>query len=395
MEVTPIKRTISAMSGDGVVAHNRRTYTAENVDPTRTHLNIEYCYTPIEQAYHELFDEALAEFNAKQKRKDRCIENYYEKIRDGKQEKTFYEVIFQVGNREDMSAEGENAELAKTILDKFYRSFLERNSQLHVYSAHLHMDEATPHLHIDFIPFTTGSKRGLSTRVSLKQALADQGITGEGRSLTERDLWVQKEKEALAEIMLEHGIEWEQKGEQREHLSVLEYKREKRQEELAELTQQTEQKAQEYSALEKKVEKIQKQNVAIEAVEKIEAKPMVLSSKVTLERSEYESLSTAAKKYVAQEKKEHKLQKALDAAHKLIAELKNTVADLTRKLAAATKELAEYKSVRNKLNAANVEQENERLRNRLRTYEDVISRNNLWSYFSRYRGKTPTKDEAR
>ena len=383
------------MSGDGVVAHNRRTYTAENVDPTRTHLNIEYCYTPIEQAYHELFDEALAEFNAKQKRKDRCIENYYEKIRDGKQEKTFYEVIFQVGNREDMSAEGENAELAKTILDKFYRSFLERNPQLHVYSAHLHMDEATPHLHIDFIPFTTGSKRGLSTRVSLKQALADQGITGEGRSLTERDLWVQKEKEALAEIMLEHGIEWEQKGEQREHLSVLEYKREKRQEELAELTQQTEQKAQEYSALEKKVEKIQKQNVAIEAVEKIEAKPMVLSSKVTLERSEYESLSTAAKKYVAQEKKEHKLQKALDAAHKLIAELKNTVADLTRKLAATTKELAEYKSVRNKLNAANVEQENERLRNRLRTYEDVISRNNLWSYFSRHRGKTPTKDDAR
>ena len=383
------------MSGDGVVAHNRRTYTAENVDPTRTHLNIEYCYTPIEQAYHELFDEALAEFNAKQKRKDRCIENYYEKIRDGKQEKTFYEVIFQVGNKDDMGATGENAELAKTILDKFYRSFLERNPQLHVYSAHLHMDEATPHLHIDFIPFTTGSKRGLSTRVSLKQALADQGITGEGRSLTERDLWVQKEKEALAEIMLEHGIEWEQKGEQREHLSVLEYKREKRQEELAELTQQTEQKAQEYSALEKKVEKIQKQNVAIEAVEKIEAKPMVLSSKVTLERSEYESLSTAAKKYVAQEKKEHKLQKALDAAHKLIAELKNTVADLTRKLAAATKELAEYKSVRDKLNAANVEQENERLRNRLRTYEDVISRNNLWSYFSRHRGKTPTKDEAR
>lgn len=383
------------MSGDGVVAHNRRTYLAENVDPNRTHLNIEYCYTPIEEAYHQLFDAALAEFNAKQKRKDRCIENYYEKIRDGKQEKTFYEVIFQVGNKDDMGAAGENAELAKTILDKFYRSFLKRNPQLHVYSAHLHMDEATPHLHIDFIPFTTGSKRGLSTRVSLKQALADQGITGEGRSLTERDLWVQKEKEALAEIMLEHGIEWEQKGEQREHLSVLEYKREKRQEELAELTQQTEQKAQEYSALEKKVEKIQKQTVAIEAVEKIEAKPMVLSSKVTLERSEYESLSTAAKKYVAQEKKEHKLQKSLDAANKIIAELKNTIADLTRKLAAATKELAEYKSVRNKLNAANVEKENERLRNRLRTYEDVISRNNLWSYFSRHRGKTPTKDEAR
>lgn len=390
-----IKRTISAMSGDGVVAHNRRTYFAENVDPTRTHLNIEYRYTPIEQAYHELFDEALAEFNAKQKRKDRCIENYYEKIRDGKQEKTFYEVIFQIGNKDDMGAAGENAELAKTVLDKFYRSFLERNPHLHVFSAHLHMDEATPHLHIDFIPFTTGSKRGLSTRVSLKQALADQGITGEGRSLTERDLWVQKEKEALAELMLEHGIEWEQKGEHREHLSVLEYKREQRTQELAELKQQTEQKAQEFSALEKKVERVQKQNVAIEAVEKIEAKPMVLSSKVTLERSEYESLSTAAKKYVAQEKRESKLQKALDAANKMIVELKNTIADLTRKLSAATKELAEYKSVRGQLRTADLEQENDRLRSRLRTYEEVISRNNLWDFFRPNRNKNRNRDDAR
>lgn len=390
-----IKRTISAMSGDGVVAHNRRTYFAENVDQSRTHLNIEYCYTPIERAYHELFDEALAEFNAKQKRKDRCIENYYEKIRDGKQEKTFYEVIFQIGNKDDMGAAGENAELAKTILDKFYRSFLERNPHLHVFSAHLHMDEATPHLHIDFIPFTTGSKRGLSTRVSLKQALADQGITGEGRSLTERDLWVQKEKEALAELMLEHGIEWEQKGEHREHLSVLEYKREQRTQELAELTQQTEQKTQEFSALEKKVEKVQKQTVAIEAVEKIEAKPMVLSSKVTLDRSEYESLSTAAKKYVAQEKKESKLQKALDAANKMIAELKNTIADLTRKLSAATKELAEYKSVRGQLRTADLEQENDRLRSRLRTYEEVISRNNLWDFFRPHRNKNRNRDDAR
>lgn len=383
------------MSGDGVVAHNRRTYFAENVDPTRTHLNIEYCYTPIEQAYHELFDEALAEFNAKQKRKDRCIENYYEKIREGKQEKTFYEVIFQIGNKDDMGAAGENAALAKTVLDKFYRSFLERNPQLHVYSAHLHMDEATPHLHIDFIPFTTGSKRGLSTRVSLKQALADQGIIGEGRSLTERDLWVQKEKEALAELMLEHSIEWEQKDEHREHLSVLEYKREQRTQELAELTQQAAQKTQEVSALEKKVEKAQKQSVAIEAIEKIEAKPALLSSKVTLEAAEYEQLKTAAKKYIAQEKKESNLQKTLDAAHKLITELKSTIANLTKQLSAANNELSEYKSVRGRLRTADLEQENDRLRNRVRTYEEVISRNNLWDYFRSHRNKNRNMDDAR
>ena len=89
------------------------------------------------------------------------------------------------------------------------------------------------------------------------------------------------------------------------------------------------------------------------------------------------------------------MQKALDAAHKLIAELKNTIANLTKKLAAATKELSEYKSVRNKLNVANMEQENERLRNRLRTYEEVISRNNLWHFFSGSRGKNRNRDDAR
>ena len=381
MEVTAIRRTISAMSGDGVVAHNRRTYIAENVDQTRTHLNIEYCYTPIEDAYHQLFDEAQAEYNAKQKRKDRRIENYYEKICQGDQEKPFYEVIFQVGNKDDMSAIGENAELAKTILDKFYHSFLERNPHLHVYSAHLHMDEATPHLHIDFIPFTTGSKRGLSTRVSLKQALADQGITGEGRSLTERALWVQKEKEALAAIMLEHGIEWEQKGEHREHLSVLEFKREKRKEELAELEQS--------------IERVQQQQVSIKAVEQVEAKPLPLTSKVAVEREDFQTLVTAAQKYVVQEKQESKLKKLLKEAKKTIADLKAKIDSLVAELTAVKEELAQYKSVRGQLRTADLEQENDRLRKRIRTYEDVISRNNLWSYFNRHKEIVRIKKDTR
>ena len=309
------------------------------------------------------------------------IDNYYEKIRTGKQEKTFYEVVFQVGNREDMAAAGEYGDLAKEILNKFYRSFLERNPNLHVYSAHLHMDEATPHLHIDFIPFTTGSKRGLSTRVSLKQALADQGITGEGRSLTERDLWVQKEKEALAAIMLEHGIEWEQKGEHKEHLSVLEFKREKRKEELAELEQT--------------IERVQKQQVSVQAVEQIEAKPLPLTSKVAVEREDYQALVTAAQKYVVQEKQEGKLKKLLKDAKKTIADLKAKIESLVTELSAAKAELAQYKSVRGKLRTADLEQENDRLRSRLRTYEDVISRNNLWGYFSKHKEKTANRNEQR
>ena len=376
-----MKRTISAMSGDGVVAHNRRTYIAENVDQTRTHLNIEYCYTPIEQAYHELFDEAQAEYNAKQKRKDRRIENYYEKICNGDQEKPFYEVIFQVGNNDDMGAASENGALAKEILDKFYHSFLERNPQLHVYSAHLHMDEATPHLHIDFIPFTTGSKRGLSTRVSLKQALADQGIIGEGRSLTERDLWVQKEKESLAEIMLEHGIEWEQKGEHKEHLSVLEFKREKRKEELAELEQS--------------IERVQQKQVSIKAVEQIEMKPLPLTSKVAVDKEDFQNLVTAAQKFVVQEKQESKLKKLLKEAKKTISDLKAKVESLVAELDSVKGELAQYRSTRGQLRTTELEQDNNYLRRKIRTYEEVISRNNLWTYFSKSKSQNQARDGSR
>lgn len=376
-----MKRTISAMSGDGVVAHNRRTYIAENVDQTRTHLNIEYCYTPIEQAYHELFDEAQAEYNAKQKRKDRRIENYYEKICNGDQEKPFYEVIFQVGNKDDMGAASENSALAKKILDKFYHSFLERNPQLHVYSAHLHMDEATPHLHIDFIPFTTGSKRGLSTRVSLKQALADQGITGEGRSLTERDLWVQKEKGALAEIMLEHGIEWEQKGEHKEHLSVLEFKREKRKEELAELEQS--------------IERVQQKQVSIKAVEQIETKPLPLTSKVAVDKEDFQNLVTAAQKFVVQEKQESKLKKLLKEAKKTISDLMAKVDFLVAELDSVKGELAQYRSTRGQLRTTELEQDNDYLRRKIRTYEEVISRNNLWTCFSKSKAKNQARDDSR
>ncbi len=72
--------------------------------------------------------------------------------------------------------------------------FEKRNPNLRVFSAHLHMDEATPHLHIDFIPFTTNSKRGLETRVSLKKALEAQGFIGGSRSDTEWNQWVASEK---------------------------------------------------------------------------------------------------------------------------------------------------------------------------------------------------------
>ena len=233
-----MKRTISAMRGKGSLSHNRRDFIAENVDSSRTLLNIEYRNEDIRAVYHELFDDALAHYNEKQTRRDRVIDDYYEKIRTGKQEKLFEELIIQIGNKDDMNASSENGQLARQILDEYMQSFQQRNPTLRVFSAHLHMDEATPHLHIDFIPFTTGSKRGLETRVSLKKALEALGFAGGTKSHTELNQWIESEKQALASIMARHDIEWEQKGTHEEHLSVLDYKKQERSKEVAALETQ-------------------------------------------------------------------------------------------------------------------------------------------------------------
>lgn len=255
------------MVGKGSVTHNRRSFTAENVDSERTHLNIDYCNEPIKKVYHEMFDDALAKYNAKQKRKDRVIPNYYEKIRTGKQEKPFHEVIFQIGNKEDMSATGNHAELARTILDEYYQGFQKRNPYLRVFSAHLHMDEATPHLHIDFVPFTTGSKRGLETRVSLKKALLHQGFEGQGRDDNELNRWILSEKKVLAQIMERHGIEWEQKGTHEQHLTVLDFKKQERLKELQKLEKQIDDKKLEVEKLESTIGKIKDAKVSLSHIE--------------------------------------------------------------------------------------------------------------------------------
>ena len=134
-----------------------------------------------------------------------------------------------------------------------------------------------------------------------------------------------------------------------------------------------------------KLEKIQKQQIAVQKVEQIETHAIPFSSKVMLDRSEYENLAAAAKKFYVQERKESKLQKALDTAMKIISELK-------AKVTALTAELAEYKSVRGQLNSAELERQNELLRNKLHRYETVIERNGLWNLF---RPSTKTKDITR
>lgn len=244
-----MKRTISFMTGKGSVNHNSRKFHAKNIDSERSYLNVEYCNEDVKDVYHELFDEALVRYNEKQTRSDRKIDDYYDKICFGKQEKPFHEIILQIGDKDNMGATTENGQLAAKVLDEYMRDFQRRNPTLRVFSAYLHMDEATPHLHIDFVPYTTGSKRGLDTRVSLKQALSALGFKGGTRRETELNQWVQHEKKQLAEIMLERGIEWEQKGTHEKHLSVLDFKKKERAKEVAEL--------------EAKKESLEEHNVAI------------------------------------------------------------------------------------------------------------------------------------
>ena len=232
-----MKRTISFMTGKGSDNHNSRKFHAKNTDPERSCLNVEYCNENVKDVYHELFDEALAWYNEKQTRSDRRIDDYYEKIRSGKQEKPFHEIILQIGDKDNMGAKTENGQLAAKVLDKYMRDFQRRNPTLRVFSAYLHMDEATPHLHIDFVPYTTGSRRGINTRVSLKQALSALGFKGGTRRETELNQWVAYEKEQLAAVMLEHGIEWEKKGTHEKHLSVLDFEKKERAKEVAELEQ--------------------------------------------------------------------------------------------------------------------------------------------------------------
>ena len=345
--------------GKGSVAHNSRQFKAANVDPERTSLNRRYCNRNIKKVYEELFGEALEKYNAKQTRSDRKIKNYYEKIRTSKQEKTFTELVVQIGNHEDTNAQSEFGAKAAEILDEYMKGFQERNPHLRVFSAYLHMDESTPHLHIDFIPFTTGSKRGLETRVSLKSALAQQGITGGTKYETEWSVFTRREKEQLAEIMERHGIGWKQLDTHEEHLSVLDYKKKMR-------TQEVEALSTELEALQESKESVE-EDIA-DARERYDALTDALGTmKNTVERVETE----VSKYYVGQEWRTPEpkgLMSAKTYKEKLVdpfvKKLKDVIATFISKFLDLTRE---YQRVKDQLWRAR--NDNEKLANRNRALQ--------------------------
>ena len=93
-------KTISFVKGKGSISHNNRDFIAENVDRNRTAWNVEYIKQPIREAYDQLFGEAIAEYNAKQKRKDRQVTDYLKDIKNsGNGEKQFMRLLFKLERR--------------------------------------------------------------------------------------------------------------------------------------------------------------------------------------------------------------------------------------------------------------------------------------------------------
>ena len=259
--------TISGMTGRGSIRHNNRTFSAANIDRSRTAQNVTFCREDLKQVYHLVFDEALAAYNAKKKKTRDKIPDYYEHIRQGKQEKLFHEVIFQIGNKDDCGCGTLDGDRAAAVLKEFAESFQERNPHLRVFNAVLHMDEATPHIHIDFVPVATEQTRGLQTRVSMKQALKQQGFTSMGRNMTEWRAWMDREKQTLAELAQAHEFEIISLGGGRKHMDLPEYREAAQRLEAAQ--EQVTAAEQEIAALKEQKKGLQGTVRALEAAEKV------------------------------------------------------------------------------------------------------------------------------
>lgn len=224
---------VSMPQGKGSQLHNRREYEKigkpipDNIDVSKSSENIILVDKDIKQAYREIFGEALEQYNAKQKRADRKIEDYCDHIKKSKNgEKLFYEDVVQWGSKDDFQ-EPEMRERAKKALVQYVKSFEERNPNLRLIGAYIHMDEASPHLHLDYVPVAHGYSRGLSTRNSLDRAMKEMGFApeNESRKNNATKLWKENERSVFGEICRNMGLEVEAERKARGSLSVDEYKK--------------------------------------------------------------------------------------------------------------------------------------------------------------------------
>ena len=335
------QKRISFGQGKGSLTHNNREFMADNVDPLRTPQNITFVRQPIGEAYDQLFAESTKRYNAKQKRNDRKVHgSYYEHLFGVKpcntvrtaadKRKSFYEDVVQIGKKEDSGYGTEDFQLVADCLKEYMEGFQERNPNFYVFNAVLHMDEATPHLHIDYIP-VGHYKRGQDTQNGIAQALKEMGYGG-GKMAIAR--WRAAEVEVLNAICLEHGIKPLAPEKARGTLEVEEYKEQRRQ--ADELAEQNAQVKAELGEKREMLKAVKEKTAKHAEIDSIETGKTVFGGKVTVSQEDWQNVTDLAKKEVASQKQTKKLRKERDEAVRERDELK-------AKLSAVSSELAAYK----------------------------------------------------
>lgn len=335
------KKSISMCQGKGSQSHNNRNFTARNIDSSRTADNIVFIQQDLGEAYDQLFGAAVERYNARQKRNDRKINDYFQHlfnrppsasvITGANKQKSFYEDLVQIGTKDDTGVGTPDAEIAIACLREYMEGFQERNPNFHVFNAVMHLDEATPHLHIDYIPVGHFGN-GIDTRNAMAKALEEMG---HGKGANAINCWRLSEWEVLHQICQAHGIEISEPKKSRGYsYTVQEYG--EHQDKIRELEAEKAQAIAERDEARAELEKAAKKKVKLDEIESIEAKESMFGKKVTLSKEDYDKLNDTAKKYVAMEKNIKKLKKERDAAVQELDTMK-------QQFSAVSSELSAYK----------------------------------------------------
>lgn len=386
------EKSISMCEGKGSLSHNNREFTAKNIDPSRTSDNIVFVQQELSEAYHHLFDEAVEKYNARQKRNDRKIDDYFEHlfnrppgksfIVNANKQKCFYEHLVYIGTKKDSGIGTPDAEITKECLREYMEGFQQRNPNLYVFNAVLHLDESTPHLHIDYIP-VGHFKSGLEVRNAKNKALEEMHF---GKDAKANNRWRLSEWDILKNICNAHGIEISEPKKSRGYSYTVEEYGE-HQDRINALNAEIERLTAERDETVAEFEKLSKKKVNITEIESIEAKESMFGKKVTLSKEDYDKLNDTAKKYVAMEKNIKKLKKERDAAVQELDTMKQQFSAVSLELSAYKKKEDEKRFFsREKMNAEGQRiKREEQLSHDLQKARAFISACGLSEDFARYK----------